>query len=457
MLKTTKLFYSVRFVSAGKLTETNVLCRIVPPNCILRNFTRSSFTNNDRLPELFRRKRVFQITPKIVETRQLNKPKNFEATMDFVKYFTDPKSLMDKIFNQVAKTHKYNGYKPTIQVNANLNKFTCKIHITWPCDLDIEQTGSTANEALYKGAVFTLLLLKEHDLITEKGEPNFNFENFVRSRRAIHTLTWSNKDLYSLLFENNNDDNIANSNKLPEDEAKNQKEIAQGNLVLGQTGSSDVNLKESVRPYCTQACNSNVEDSSSTLVSENEMAQTRRQFPLPKQILNNLYDTIARDLKKPELKVAPQFKAIKHQKENNWLCTYNLKWPEDMAFSQISSSKREAANKAAIAILSWLKKTNKINERGIPMLLDNNVIKTMKNKQTPINLSNSTIQAMQELVVEYNDNFKPFLDFEAIQNLSNKEVKNENAFVKIRSKQKFRGTAFYKLKEVSKLPISDYR
>lgn len=148
-----------------------------------------------------------------------------------------------------------------------------------------------------------------------------------------------------------------------------------------------------------------------------------------------------------------------------WLCTYHVKWPEDMKFLARDFTKQSASNKAALAALTWLRQNEKITDKGAPIVYDKNQIKTLTKQTIPtISLNSNTLEAMNKIVNIYQNKMLPLLemDKEVIDD-GNNEVEDKKIVSEIDSinlnvkKQRYISLEKYLAKEKVELPISSYK
>lgn len=508
------------------------------------------------------------LTPHNCLKNQVNVPlkediENHQTNMNYIKFFTDPKSIIHNIFNAVSQRN-HADYKPNYKFHQDVNNmFKCKMTLKWPTEIEIEQKGYSEKEAAYKACVVALMLLTENNLINNSGKPKFNKNLYTIAHKKLSAIKTYSTDLYKKYeddYEENqelqnlsqylksnkdefNNNNTSNCSVIEIDPQKvqlaakifkqtlnvlncffqktasilndativlptfyyldrhhfwecvyeiywpetiqfiqsgNQRREARYNCAndilawfltnnyisrsgkpvidsLLTFGSGNTFLQSSgnnqVRWYSTVNVQNENFKVAETLEAENDTETMCKQFPLPKQILNNMYDLISKDLNKPELKLRPEFKIVKQNKTNNWLCIYELKWPEIIKFTHTSKSKQDASNKAAIAALTWLQKKGKIDKHGRPKIVDKETIKQFdKHKNPLIELTEETRATMTNILEEFSI-FKPHLNFST--SFDNDKVTNANSARII--KQTFIGRAKYKLEEFNKLPISAYR
>lgn len=186
----------------------------------------------------------------------------------------------------------------------------------------------------------------------------------------------------------------------------------------------------------------------------------------PKNVLNNVYDTVARELNNIELKLHPSYTAVREKKGlSSWCCTYIVKWPEPMKFVFVAPTKREASHKAALLALQWLKKIERITKEGQPIILDKQSVNKIKAVNIPkLSLDNYTVGKLGSILNTHNKEFVPLL----VNNLADRENNNlpeedsEMATLSDTKDLRFRRQRFmnpkkYNAKEKIELPISAYK
>lgn len=105
------------------------------------------------------------------------------------------------------------------------------------------------------------------------------------------------------------------------------------------------------------------------------ISDLKKKFLEPKLILHNFYNIISAELKIPK----PLLISSKHVNTKNkiaWSVTYSVKWPSEISFTSISSSKSAAAESVAYKCLYWLEINGKINKHKMPVMYD-----TAENKE----------------------------------------------------------------------------
>lgn len=116
--------------------------------------------------------------------------------------------------------------------------------------------------------------------------------------------------------------------------------------------------------------------------------------------------------------VSPKGRSKKNS-PNNWTCTYSFIWPEKIKFESTSLSKRQAAQEAASYALEYLYKHNHIDVNGNP-IYDENVINEIKETlEKPIhaNISEASIERINRIWDEYNNEIKLIYDRTHKENL----------------------------------------
>jgi ATP-dependent RNA helicase DHX30 len=189
-----------------------------------------------------------------------------------------------------------------------------------------------------------------------------------------------------------------------------------------------------------------------------------RLHAAPKNVLHNVYDVVAREFDNKDLHLKPAYNIVKGKSINHsWCCTYNVKWPESMKFVSVGQTKQEASHKAALSALLWLKKNEKINKDGQPIIISNNEMREIvKQKVETLVLDGSTIDKMKSVANIYENEFVSLLT----ENVERKgahdledEVGTPDLFAENRKqiKQKLFPPLKYSAKELVSLPISEYK
>ncbi|KAJ8932610.1 hypothetical protein NQ318_022949 [Aromia moschata] len=201
---------------------------------------------------------------------------------------------------------------------------------------------------------------------------------------------------------------------------------------------------------------------------DNEQTRTLLSlFPAPKSVLNNIYDEVVKETKQKIFKVAPQFRAVKDSKNSLWVCTYHIRWPEEIKFKATDSKKRLASHKAALAALNWLKSAQKLTKKGIPVIYEKDEITKLVNKTVPVLLlDNSTLKNMQKIKELHQEQILPHIvkSQKEIDQNNNEGVcetpavqEPDNVNLKSIKKQRYIGLNQYLAKEKIELPISAYK
>lgn len=189
-----------------------------------------------------------------------------------------------------------------------------------------------------------------------------------------------------------------------------------------------------------------------------------KQYPNPKNVLNNFYDNVARQLSKNDFKISSAFKLIKRTRTtNNWSCTIHVKWPEDMKFTRIATHKQEASLKATLDALLWLKQINRIDNAGQPLIYNAQETKEIKNSRIPsLKLTEDEQEGMKDLLGVYQNQLLPKLN-EYYENKSH-ETEDSNAvedyekmWPKTQQSHFQDRSVSYRAQEPVKLPISDFK
>lgn len=371
-----------------------------------------------------------------------NKSREFE--METLFFFLSPKNILNNVCNQIVTTTNDNNLKLTrkyTQITSNC--WECTYILKWPCTLEITQKANNQKEASYRAALSALVWLKENNYINKNGKPCINIKNNLKAAgtNQIHTDLLGQFQIKNSVAQN-----------------KFQSKICGLQVTISNNNALQNNLTRQVRSFAVTSSN----DEEQPIQHNTKDAEHAKQlFPMPKSILHNIYDVVAKELEKPEYKAVPQFKLIKHNQYNNWVCIYHLKWPENIKFSYTCTTKQEASNKAALEALIWLKQNKKITKQGQPILLDNASINNIV-KQTShvLTLSTQAESKLKEIVDIYEQNFEKIL-VKSIDDVSDvdqiqKEQNIEEKWPK-RNVQKFINFEFYKAKEDVSLPITDYR
>lgn len=163
------------------------------------------------------------------------------------------------------------------------------------------------------------------------------------------------------------------------------------------------------------------------------------------------------------IKLNPSYKLVKDGKNSKWICSYHVFWPEEVKFLGKDTSKKEAALKATLAGLSWLKKQGKMSPEGAPIIYDHEVVKRITKKTIPtFSLSPETLTNIQKLTDLYKNELEPSIltdkqDNESGYNLSDTTPDADNIIIQKNRKRAFLGLDTYKAKEEVELPITKYK
>lgn len=192
-----------------------------------------------------------------------------------------------------------------------------------------------------------------------------------------------------------------------------------------------------------------------------EVEYVGKLFPLPKLTLNNIFNAVSSQLQNQELRLVSSYKRIRHSKTSfSWMCTFNVKWPENKTFSQVASNKQEAARKASLLVLSWLKQLHKITHDGKPIVLDKQDIKELREAPFTLNLQQQTEEKLSQIVDKYDtflaEPFEAALTQQNAENRINEQLQRLET-MKIPFQQNFEGTQRYLRKMSVELPITEFK
>ncbi|XP_063921598.1 ATP-dependent RNA helicase DHX30-like isoform X2 [Zophobas morio] len=186
-----------------------------------------------------------------------------------------------------------------------------------------------------------------------------------------------------------------------------------------------------------------------------------RLYVAPKNILNNAYDVVAQQLKNRDFRLQPVYNIIKGKgKNSSWSCTYHIKWPEVTKFVSIGQTKQEASHKAAICVLLWLRKNEKITKEGFPIVVGKNEVKEIVKHTLPsLTLDANTVNQMKTIADIYKNQFVPKLtkcvEAKHVPTPTLDEV--GDSFLSMSGKKRLFGVAKYLAKEKISLPISQHK
>lgn len=192
-----------------------------------------------------------------------------------------------------------------------------------------------------------------------------------------------------------------------------------------------------------------------------------KQYPAPKNVLHNIFDEVSRQNNNKTLKLNPHYKLVKDGKQSFWMCTYYVRWPEEVKFIANDTKKSVASHKAAIAALTWLKGNNKITKEGLPVIYGKEEVKTITKKTVPVlSLEKSAINKMQNIIQLHRTQIVPHIiqnKLEKAQDSNESEEESttiqEPEDVNLRNprRQRYLGLDRYLAKEKVKLPIAAYK
>lgn len=245
-------------------------------------------------------------------------------------------------------------------------------------------------------------------------------------------------------------------------------------LGICHTQQSQNSIKNLSRFLCTVKQNSDIAKTSNNCILKppdpeeqphiEEVEYIGKLFPTPKNTLHNIFNTVSTELQNGELKLTPSFKIVKHGKtSHSWMCTYNVKWPENKSFSQVAANKQEASKKASLLVLAWLKQLHKITHDGKPVVLDKENLKQLKEAPFTLKLSEKAEENLEKIVDEYeeflDDHFEVCLskkDREKELNFESREIEKMDN-MKVPFQQTFEGVNKYIRKLQNDLPINEFK
>lgn len=235
-----------------------------------------------------------------------------------------------------------------------------------------------------------------------------------------------------------------------------------------------------LRSYCSVNCDSknNVSDGKVTSNVEangaiysvkqaQKIEHIHKLYPTPRLTLNNMFSVVADQLHNKDLKLKPEFKLINHVKNrSSWMCTYHLQWPEPKTFSSTSSSKQEAAHKAALQAITWLKLSNKIDNQGRPLIFGREEIKKIKDPSPEFVLDKAVEEKLCDIIEKYELNlsssFEKIKDIkcDTLEETSKSDLKRHeelNETIRMPFQQRFEGVDVYLRDSSIQLPILKQR
>lgn len=200
---------------------------------------------------------------------------------------------------------------------------------------------------------------------------------------------------------------------------------------------------------------------------EQKIEHIHKLYPSPRGTIHNVFSIVSDQLKKKELKLTPEFKLLKHAKNRyTWMCTYHLQWPEPKTFSSTSSSKQEAAQKASLQALTWLRLLNKIDNQGRPLIFDSEEINKLKSNCPEFVLDKVAEKKLREIIDKYELNlsssFKKMkcVEEDALKETSKNNLKTHeelNETIRMPFHQNFEGVDVYMRDSTVQLPILKHR
>ncbi|KAJ8935402.1 hypothetical protein NQ314_012821 [Rhamnusium bicolor] len=198
-----------------------------------------------------------------------------------------------------------------------------------------------------------------------------------------------------------------------------------------------------------------------------ECRQILKLYPAPKNVLHNVYDLLSSEMNKKLLKLTPNYKSVKDQKNSKWICMYHLHWPEEIKFLAMDTKKSVASHKAALVALSWLKNNGKINNEGMPIIYEKDEIKKLSRKTFPaLSLDKKTVEYMKKIIELHQTQIVPHIIKSKLEiDPNNNSLESESGLVeepadinlKSVNRQKYIGLEQYMAKEKIKLPIAPYK
>lgn len=163
------------------------------------------------------------------------------------------------------------------------------------------------------------------------------------------------------------------------------------------------------------------------------------------------------------LKLTPSYKLVKDGKNSKWICSYHVYWPEEVKFLAKDASKKEAALKASLVAMSWLKLQGKMTPDGAPIIYDNEVVKRITRKTIPTFVLNpETLSNIHKLTDLYENELLPTIladkdDNDNRYGVSDTTFDAEDIKIENNLKPTFLSLDKYLAKEEVDLPISKYK
>lgn len=155
---------------------------------------------------------------------------------------------------------------------------------------------------------------------------------------------------------------------------------------------------------------------------------------------------------------------VKDRQGSKWICTYHIYWPEEVKFHSKDLTKKEAAYKAALTALSWLKSEGRLSENGSPIIYSNKEVKQLTKKVIPsLNLSPKTVQSIEKLLGLYENELSPsvlanIVDKDETIDDSEETVSDaDEIIIDNTCKRRFLDMNNYLSKEKVHLPIAQYK
>lgn len=334
----------------------------------------------------------------------------------------NPKVTLHNFYQKVANELNSNLYdlEPPMY-NYKQNMWHCMYKISWPISTHFIGEAMGKKGASHISAKSAVDWLRKNNVMDDFGKPIL-----------IHNIKGRSKLNAGLLQP---------------------KASVLGNRICFYTTSSKTDIKD--KP----------ENRLETLTKANEdIKNIKSLYPVPKNTLHNVFQILSNELKQTNLKLIPQYKPIKQKSCTFWMCTYNLKWPELMTFSEVAHTKQEASYKTALLALQWLTENKKITKDGKPLIYDKTEMKKITKQSYPtLTISNSVCKKMRQI----EDVFKSNLVNQLVTDLDNGEGGAKEEMEQLEEqwpetnanqrRQEFMGLQFYEAKEPTKLPISDYK
>ncbi|EZA58331.1 hypothetical protein DMN91_006027 [Ooceraea biroi] len=126
------------------------------------------------------------------------------------------------------------------------------------------------------------------------------------------------------------------------------------------------------------------------------LKKIERDYPQAKGSLKNIYALVSQEIKDHTSILTSSSKQVKR----NWEITFNVKWPEAMSFTGISTNKTAASKQAALKCLLWLETNGKLRN-GKPIIYSREEMKEKQLQPIKLSVTSDILDKMVDLIETY--------------------------------------------------------